>query len=132
MVGVGQHGGGHVQVSGVKLCKRGHRRTPENVDGGGHCKACDRERQRERWRTDPAYRERRLKQMSEWYYSDDPRIHRLILGARVRADIKAREQRVAKRREARLLRRRGATTPREQANNRRQRRWGKRSVGATP
>ena len=91
-------------MSAVKLCKHGHPRTPANVDRWGHCKACDRERQRERWRTNPAYRERRLEQMRDRHYSDDPRIHRLILAQRVRADIKARERRIAKRREARAER----------------------------
>lgn len=29
---------------GVKLCKRGHERTPENVDSSNHCKLCRVER----------------------------------------------------------------------------------------
>src|SRR5215211_1616623 len=34
------------------------------------CKPCERERQRERYRTDPAYREQRSRQFRERYWSD--------------------------------------------------------------
>lgn len=123
-------------MSAVKLCKRGHPRTPENLSPSGRCRLCRRLRERRehhrRQAADPAYRERKREAARAWrerhperlrannrayyernherlrersmerYYSDDPAVHLSIQAARVRADIKRREQRIAKRREARV------------------------------
>lgn len=88
-------------ASGYKLCKRGHPLLPENVGSHGRCRTCDRERHRERYHTDATYRERQRERALERCYSDDPRVHLSILGARVREDIKRRTQRIAKRQSTR-------------------------------
>lgn len=54
-------------MSGVKLCKRGHPRTPENLLADGCCGVCRRERERRRYANDPAYRELMIERTSKRY-----------------------------------------------------------------
>jgi len=98
----------------VKLCKRGHPRTPENVGANRACKECAREYKRrpeylkyareysrryrfERYETDAEYRERDLQRSRERYYSADPHIHFLMLAKQVRRESRERKQRIAAR-----------------------------------
>lgn len=83
------------QQEEVKRCKRGHPRTPDNVSISGNCKTCKDRHDKARYKTD-AYRQASRERASEWYYSDDPHIHLLILGKRHREDVSRRERRIAR------------------------------------
>ena len=50
-----------------EVCKRGHKRTPENVGAGRHCLACERLRHSVRWRSDEEYRKKTKQRLKAAY-----------------------------------------------------------------